>query len=86
MADGGGGRCFPSGHAVAAFAFFGLFFFWRDFNPARARTSTESADWALDWIEREGLTLEWILDTHPHADHLMAAAYLVYWHKKKNFR
>ncbi len=47
-----------------------------DFNPARARTSTESADWALDWIEREGLTLEWILDTHPHADHLMAAAYL----------
>ncbi|TKW64462.1 MAG: MBL fold metallo-hydrolase [Paracoccus denitrificans] len=47
-----------------------------DFNSARARTSTESADWALDWIEREGLTLKWILDTHPHADHLMAAAYL----------
>ena len=47
-----------------------------DFNPARARTSTDSADWALDWIAREGLTLEWILDTHPHADHLMAAAYL----------
>lgn len=47
-----------------------------DFNPARARTSTVSADWALDWISREGLTLEWILDTHPHADHLMAAAYL----------
>lgn len=47
-----------------------------DFNPARARTSTECADWALDWIEREGLTLKWILDTHPHADHLMAAAYL----------
>ncbi len=48
----------------------------RDFNPARARISTEAADWALDWIEGEGLTLEWILDTHPHADHLMAAAYL----------
>ena len=47
-----------------------------DFDPARARTSTKSADWALGWIEREGLTLEWILDTHPHADHLMAAAYL----------
>ncbi|QHQ37333.1 MBL fold metallo-hydrolase [Algicella marina] len=47
-----------------------------DFNPARARTSTEAADWALDWIEREGLTLEIILDTHPHADHLTAAAYL----------
>jgi glyoxylase-like metal-dependent hydrolase (beta-lactamase superfamily II) len=47
-----------------------------DFSTARARTSTKCADWALDWIEREGLTLEWILDTHPHADHVMAAAYL----------
>ncbi|UMA66459.1 MBL fold metallo-hydrolase [Roseivivax marinus] len=47
-----------------------------DFNPARARTSTESADWALNWIAREGLTLEWILDTHPHADHMMASSYL----------
>jgi glyoxylase-like metal-dependent hydrolase (beta-lactamase superfamily II) len=47
-----------------------------DFNPAKARTSTEAADWALGWIEREGLTLEWVLDTHPHADHLMAASYL----------
>ena len=47
-----------------------------DFNPARARTSTEAADWALDWIEREGLSLEWILDTHPHADHMMASAWL----------
>jgi glyoxylase-like metal-dependent hydrolase (beta-lactamase superfamily II) len=47
-----------------------------DFDPANARTSTKAADWALGWIEREGLTLEWTLDTHPHADHLMAAAYL----------
>ena len=37
LADGGGGRCFPSGHAVAAFAFFGLHFFWRDFNPRKAQ-------------------------------------------------
>jgi membrane-associated PAP2 superfamily phosphatase len=36
LADGGGGRCFPSGHAVAAFAFFGLHFFWRDFNARKA--------------------------------------------------
>jgi membrane-associated PAP2 superfamily phosphatase len=35
--DGGAGHCFPSGHAVAAFAFLGLYFLWRDFNPARAR-------------------------------------------------
>ena len=47
-----------------------------DFDLASARTSTESADWALDWIEQEELTLEWILDTHPHADHLMASSYL----------
>ena len=29
-ADGGPGHCFPSGHAVSAFAFFGLYFLWRD--------------------------------------------------------
>ncbi len=37
LADGGTGHCFPSGHAVAAFAFFGLYFQWRDLNPRRAR-------------------------------------------------
>lgn len=30
LADGGPGRCFPSGHAVSAFAFWGLYFLWRD--------------------------------------------------------
>lgn len=35
--DGGPGHCFPSGHAVAAFAFFGLYFMWRDHDPRRAR-------------------------------------------------
>ena len=35
--DGGHGHCFPSGHAVAAFAFFGLYFQWRGHDPARAR-------------------------------------------------
>lgn len=35
--DGGPGHCFPSGHAVAAFAFFGLYFQWREHNPRRAR-------------------------------------------------
>ncbi|QUS36352.1 MBL fold metallo-hydrolase [Falsirhodobacter algicola] len=47
-----------------------------DFDPKAARISTTNADWALDWIAREGLNLAWILDTHPHADHLSAAAYL----------
>ena len=37
LADGGPGHCFPSGHAVAAFAFLGLYFMWRDHAPARAR-------------------------------------------------
>ena len=37
VGDGGPGHCFPSGHAVAAFAFFGLYFQWRDHDPQRAR-------------------------------------------------
>ena len=47
-----------------------------NFDPAHARTSTESAEAALDLVKREGLEVEWVLDTHPHADHLMASAYL----------
>jgi len=35
--DGASGHCFPSGHAVAAFAFFSLYFMWRGHRPARAR-------------------------------------------------
>nr|WP_238941449.1 MBL fold metallo-hydrolase [Jannaschia sp. Os4] len=47
-----------------------------NFDPAAARTSTESAEALLALAEREGLALARILDTHPHADHLMAAAWL----------
>ena len=35
--DGGAGHCFPSGHAVAAFAFIGQYFLWRDVNARHAR-------------------------------------------------
>ena len=35
--DGGSGHCFPSGHAVAAFAFFSMYFQWRGHDPMRAR-------------------------------------------------
>lgn len=35
--DLGPGHCFPSGHAVAGFAFIALYFVWRDTHPARAR-------------------------------------------------
>ena len=47
-----------------------------DFNPRSGSTRTTSADRLLKHIEAHGLTLEWILDTHPHADHFSAAGYL----------
>ncbi len=47
-----------------------------DYEPASGRTSTDSADLILDYIERERLSVEWILETHVHADHLSAARYL----------
>ncbi len=47
-----------------------------NFDPRSARTDTHSADAILDHLRTRGLAVEWILDTHPHADHFMAAAYL----------
>ncbi len=47
-----------------------------DFDPKSGATATHSADTLLQHIEQEGYTLEWILDTHPHADHFSAAGYL----------
>ena len=47
-----------------------------DFDPRSGSTGTTSADRLLKHIEAQGLTLEWILDTHPHADHFSAAGYL----------
>jgi glyoxylase-like metal-dependent hydrolase (beta-lactamase superfamily II) len=47
-----------------------------DFDPKSGSTATHSADEILAYIDREGFTLEWILDTHPHADHFSAAGYL----------
>ena len=47
-----------------------------DFDPASARTSTASADRVLDFVQAQRLHLDWILETHAHADHLTAAAYL----------
>jgi glyoxylase-like metal-dependent hydrolase (beta-lactamase superfamily II) len=46
------------------------------FTPSEARTDTAAAQEILDFVKAEGLTVEWILDTHPHADHLMASAWL----------
>ena len=47
-----------------------------DFDLKSGSTHTASADQLLRHIEARGLTLEWILDTHPHADHFSAAGYL----------
>ncbi len=47
-----------------------------DFDQASGRTSTKSADEILDWIEKREFKVEWILETHVHADHLSAAPYL----------
>ncbi|QFU16715.1 MBL fold metallo-hydrolase [Microvirga thermotolerans] len=47
-----------------------------DFDPKSGATATIQADEILAHIEREGYALEWILDTHPHADHFSAAGYL----------
>lgn len=47
-----------------------------DYDPATARTSTDSADRVLRFVRAKALTLDWILETHAHADHLTAAAYL----------
>jgi len=47
-----------------------------NFDPDAAATSTKSADQIIAFIEDNELTVDWILDTHPHADHLSAAVYL----------
>jgi glyoxylase-like metal-dependent hydrolase (beta-lactamase superfamily II) len=47
-----------------------------DYDQRSGSTRTRSADRLLQHIKAHGLTLEWILDTHPHADHFSAAGYL----------
>jgi glyoxylase-like metal-dependent hydrolase (beta-lactamase superfamily II) len=47
-----------------------------DFAPNSCRTSTEAADEVLAFVRDQGLEVEWILETHAHADHLTAAPYL----------
>jgi glyoxylase-like metal-dependent hydrolase (beta-lactamase superfamily II) len=47
-----------------------------DFDEKSGSTATTKADTILDFVAIQGLQVEWILDTHPHADHLSSADYL----------
>ena len=47
-----------------------------DHDLASGHASTASADLLLAWLRKQGLTLQWILETHVHADHVSAARYL----------
>lgn len=47
-----------------------------DFDEKSGATATTHADELLDYVRAEGLSVEWILDTHPHTDHFSAAHYL----------
>ena len=50
-----------------------------DFDPKAARISTLSAQSIIDFVKEKNLCVEWILETHAHADHLSAA----YWIKQQ---
>ncbi|CAM8656567.1 GloB Zn-dependent hydrolases, including glyoxylases [Oxalobacteraceae bacterium] len=47
-----------------------------DYDPKSGRTSHTSADKVIEFVKANKLQLEWILETHAHADHLSAAPYL----------
>ena len=47
-----------------------------DFDIKSGRTRTESADRMLEYLRAQALTVQWILETHVHADHLSSAHYI----------
>ena len=47
-----------------------------DFDQAAGRASFETAERVIDYVRSERLRVEWLLETHAHADHLSAAPYL----------
>jgi glyoxylase-like metal-dependent hydrolase (beta-lactamase superfamily II) len=47
-----------------------------DYDPKSGRTSRASADRIIGFVREHGLRVQWLLETHAHADHLSAAQYL----------
>ena len=47
-----------------------------DYDPKAGRTRTTSAGKVVDFVRAQQLTVQWILETHAHADHLTAAHHL----------
>lgn len=47
-----------------------------DFDPASGRTSKQAANRVISYVRERGLGIDWLLETHVHADHLSAAPYL----------
>lgn len=47
-----------------------------NYDPKSGRTSTVSADQVIQFVKAEQLQVQWLLETHAHADHLSAAPYL----------
>jgi glyoxylase-like metal-dependent hydrolase (beta-lactamase superfamily II) len=47
-----------------------------DYDHASGKASTKSADLILDAATQDGLTIDWVLETHAHADHLSGAPYI----------
>jgi glyoxylase-like metal-dependent hydrolase (beta-lactamase superfamily II) len=48
----------------------------KDYDPKSGRTGTASAEAIIAFVEAEELSVDWVLETHVHADHLTAAPYL----------
>lgn len=47
-----------------------------DYDAASGRTHTESADRLIGFVKQQDLKVDWVIDTHVHADHLTAAPYI----------
>jgi glyoxylase-like metal-dependent hydrolase (beta-lactamase superfamily II) len=47
-----------------------------DYDNASGKASAKSADVILDVAKKDGLTIDWVLETHAHADHLSGAPYI----------